>query len=325
MIHTIEMSATMWEQVDKPRIKKGMKRIPSALLADMCEEIGEGHPEKDIVDYSILKRHKGGCDLLFVGEAPGVDEVREGEAFVGVSGQLLRAGLEDDIFCDKNIILDNSVPFGIPDEKGRVGRGKPTKELIEACSDKLDYMIFAHRPKVIVLLGQYALQTFGILGKITSRNGEVMKLDYYDGTYSWVVCCYHPAAILYSPSLGEEFESSMEKAGNLVDAEERAKKLFLISSGDRYLFEDKFYKSIEKKLVCVDLETTSLDPDKGRVLCAAFAWRETSRSKIQCRYILNPDMKKLSRWWIKVPRIAHHAKFEQSWIRPSRLTLYHCT
>jgi DNA polymerase len=129
--------------------------------------------------------------LVFIGEAPGADEDREGYPFVGRAGQLLdkiiRAiGLERD-----EVYICNVLKCRPP------GNRNPAPDEIAKCTPFLEEQLAILRPKVICTLGlfasQYLLQSQLPIGKLRGR-----ILD-YRGTP--VVPTYHPAALLRNPSL----------------------------------------------------------------------------------------------------------------------------
>lgn len=129
--------------------------------------------------------------LVFVGEAPGADEDREGYPFVGRAGQLLdkiiRAiGLERD-----EIYICNVLKCRPP------GNRNPEPNEIAKCTPFLEEQLAILNPKVICTLGlfasQYLLQSQLPIGKLRGR------LFDYRGTP--VVPTYHPAALLRNSSL----------------------------------------------------------------------------------------------------------------------------
>ena len=126
------------------------------------------------------------ADLLFVGEAPGMHEDRQGEPFVGAAGQLLTRMLAGIGLTREQVYIANVLKCRPP------GNRDPQEDEIETCTPWLVEQISLIQPDVIVTLGNFAtkfvLQT---QQGITRMRGSV---------YPWhgrkVIPTFHPAAIL---------------------------------------------------------------------------------------------------------------------------------
>jgi DNA polymerase len=127
------------------------------------------------------------ADLMFIGEAPGVNEDRQGEPFVGAAGQLLNRLLAEIGLERGDVYIANVLKSRPP------GNRDPEPDEIEACTPWLVEQISLIQPRLIVTLGnfatKYVLQT---TQGITRTRGR---------TYQWhgrtVVPTFHPAAILH--------------------------------------------------------------------------------------------------------------------------------
>jgi len=127
------------------------------------------------------------ADLLFIGEAPGMHEDRQGEPFVGAAGQLLTRMLGEIGLTREDVYIANILKCRPP------GNRDPLPGEIEACTPWLVEQISLIQPTVVVTLGNFAtkfvLQT---QRGITSMRGAV---------YPWhgrrVIPTFHPAAILH--------------------------------------------------------------------------------------------------------------------------------
>ena len=126
------------------------------------------------------------ADLLFIGEAPGMHEDRQGEPFVGAAGQLLTTMLGEIGLTRDQVYIANVLKCRPP------GNRDPEPDEIETCTPWLVEQISLIQPRVIATLGNFAtkfvLQT---QRGITSMRGSV---------YPWhgrqVIPTFHPAAIL---------------------------------------------------------------------------------------------------------------------------------
>jgi DNA polymerase len=127
------------------------------------------------------------ADLMFIGEAPGFHEDRQGEPFVGAAGQLLTRMLGEIGLAREDVMIANVIKCRPP------GNRDPQPDEIEACTPWLVEQISLIQPKLIATLGNFAtkfvLQT---TRGITSMRGSV---------YAWhgrmVIPTFHPAAILH--------------------------------------------------------------------------------------------------------------------------------
>lgn len=125
-------------------------------------------------------------DVLFIGEAPGFHEDRQGEPFVGASGQLLDRLLAEVSLDRSSVAIVNVVKCRPP------GNRNPLPDEIEACRPYLEAQLEHMRPDVIVTLGNFA--TRFMIGQpmgITKARGQTFR---FRGAV--VVPTFHPAAAL---------------------------------------------------------------------------------------------------------------------------------
>jgi len=130
------------------------------------------------------------ADLMVVGEGPGAEEDRRGEAFVGRAGRLLDEMLLA-IGCSRtgSVFIANIVKCRPP------GNRDPRPEEVAACEGYLRRQIDLVKPRVIAAVGRVAAQN--LLGT-QERLGAMRGREYeYQGTP--VIVTYHPAYLLRSP------------------------------------------------------------------------------------------------------------------------------
>ena len=153
---------------------------------------------------------KPSSSVVFVGEAPGEDEDRQGRPFVGRAGKYLNRKIEEVLGLKREEVYITNVCKCRPP-----GNRKPTLSEIAACFPYLKKEIEIIRPKVICCLGATAGE--GILGKklsITKVRGNVYPYP-YDPKIK-VLLTYHPAYILRNPSADVEFVEDLEKLKELI-------------------------------------------------------------------------------------------------------------
>jgi uracil-DNA glycosylase len=127
------------------------------------------------------------ADVMFIGEAPGFHEDKQGEPFVGAAGQLLTRMLDEVLgLARDDIYIANVIKCRPP------GNRDPQEDEIESCTPWLVEQVSLIQPRVIVTLGNFAtkfvLQTAQGITRMRGR------------AYPWhgrtVVPTFHPAAIL---------------------------------------------------------------------------------------------------------------------------------
>ncbi|OOZ35372.1 uracil-DNA glycosylase [Solemya velesiana gill symbiont] len=129
------------------------------------------------------------ADLLVIGEAPGVDEDRQGEPFVGRAGQLLNAMLKAIGLQRDEVYIANILKCRPP------GNRDPRIEEAVACEPYLKRQVALIQPKAIMCVGRVAAQN---LLKSEEAVGRMRGREFhYDGIP--VVVTYHPAYLLRSP------------------------------------------------------------------------------------------------------------------------------
>ena len=132
------------------------------------------------------------ADLLVIGEAPGADEDRQGEPFVGKAGQLLNNMLLSIGLQRDNIYIANILKCRPPNNRD------PKPDEAAQCRAYLEQQIALVQPKLILVVGRIAaqnlLQTDLPLGRL--RN----QLHYMPSTQIPVYVTYHPAYLLRQPA-----------------------------------------------------------------------------------------------------------------------------
>jgi DNA polymerase len=138
--------------------------------------------------------------IMFVGEAPGADEDRQGEPFVGAAGQLLNRILEASHLKRSEVYICNILRCRPP------GNRNPAPEEAANCREYLDGQIEIVDPDYIVCLGSIAaknlLGTLESIGKLRGRFFEFGRAK--------VLCTYHPAYLLRNPAAKKEVWADMK-------------------------------------------------------------------------------------------------------------------
>jgi DNA polymerase len=164
------------------------------------------------MDWGQLREHALGCtacrlhtsrtqvvfgvgnqdaDLMVIGEAPGADEDRQGEPFVGRAGQLLNEMLFAVGYPRETVYIANIVKCRPPENRN------PQHDEALSCASFLHQQISLVAPKAILAVGKVAaqnlLQTELPIGKMRGSQYRYAKLNIP------VIVTYHPAYLLRSP------------------------------------------------------------------------------------------------------------------------------
>jgi len=145
--------------------------------------------------------------LMFVGEAPGADEDRLGEPFVGRAGQLLTKIIEAIGLRREDVYIANVIKCRPP------GNRNPEPDEVATCEPFLFEQVDTIQPRVIVALGSHAahalLKTDAPISRLRGR-----WFDYRGG--SKLIPTFHPAFLLRSPHRKRDVWEDMKKVRDLL-------------------------------------------------------------------------------------------------------------
>jgi uracil-DNA glycosylase family 4 len=150
------------------------------------------------------------AELMFVGEAPGFHEDKQGVPFVGAAGKLLSKLLAGIGIEREDVYIANVIKCRPP------GNRNPLPEEIEACEAHLWRQIELIQPKLVATLGNFATKLLsgkpvGIT-QVHGREQEVML----GGQTVTLYPIFHPAAALYTPRMLEVLEADFRRIPELL-------------------------------------------------------------------------------------------------------------
>jgi uracil-DNA glycosylase len=150
------------------------------------------------------------ADVMFVGEAPGFHEDKQGIPFVGQAGKLLDRLLAGVELRREDVYIANVLKCRPP------GNRDPQPDEIESCEPHLFRQIELIEPKVIATLGNFATKLLSgrPLG-ITRVHGQERPLT-IAGRSVLLYPLYHPAAALYTPAMLKVLEADFARLPGLV-------------------------------------------------------------------------------------------------------------
>jgi DNA polymerase len=150
---------------------------------------------------------------MFVGEAPGFHEDKQGVPFVGAAGQLLGKLLGGIGMAREDVYIANVLKCRPP------GNRDPQPDEIEACEPHLFRQIELIRPKVIATLGNFATKLLsGKPAGITRVHGIEQEVV-LGGSRVLLYPLFHPAAALYTPRMLEVLEADFRRLPDLLGRE----------------------------------------------------------------------------------------------------------
>ena len=150
------------------------------------------------------------ADLMFVGEAPGFHEDKQGLPFVGQAGKLLEKLLAQIGLARSDVYIANVLKCRPP------GNRDPQPDEIEACESHLFRQIELIEPTVVATLGNFATKLLsGRQLGITKVHGQEQETT-LGGRKVLLYPLYHPAAALYTPTMLKVLESDFARLPELL-------------------------------------------------------------------------------------------------------------
>ena len=171
------------------------QNVIECVKCDLCKTRTNSVPGKGNFKSSVI----------FVGEAPGRNEDKTGEPFIGVAGKKLSAALESAGVSREDVYITNIVKCRPP--KNRV----PTSTERETCQGYLKQEISIIKPKIICILGNTAFNSLLGGSEITKFRGKIVLKD--NQLYFLTV---HPAATIYNQELIKVLNKDILKLFDLI-------------------------------------------------------------------------------------------------------------
>ena len=180
--------------MDLPQLSASLQDCQRCQLASGRTQVvfGTGNPQ---------------ASIMFVGEAPGFYEDRQGEPFVGAAGKLLTELLQSIGLERADIYIANVIKCRPPNNRD------PLPDEIDICKPFLLQQIELIQPKLVCTLGNFATQT--LLERkvgITKVRGQVIRLEHFV-----VFPLFHPAAALHQGNLRVPLKEDFQKLKAVLD------------------------------------------------------------------------------------------------------------
>jgi len=186
-------------------LEEKIKKCCACLLRGNCMQVVPGEGSSD-------------AKIMFIGEAPGAEEDKQGRPFVGAAGKFLNQMLETINLRREDVFIANVLKCRPPDNRD------PLPEEASACWLWLLEQIKTIRPELIVLLGRHAMERFLPNQKISQIHGTALRREIPGVGKQVFYALYHPAAALYNGSLRDVLLSDFKKIPKVLKAIEKEEK-----------------------------------------------------------------------------------------------------
>ena len=166
----------------------------------------------------VFDRGNPTSKILVIGEAPGAEEDKKGECFVGRAGKVLDQVMASiGLDTHRDMLIVNVVKCRPPDNR------PPQKKEVDACSSYLEKQIRLMNPEIILLLGRTALKhIMPHLAKSSMKEnaGKIFEAAFFEEQKK-ISCMllYHPAYLLYDPRKRADMLSHLEALKKILKKE----------------------------------------------------------------------------------------------------------
>jgi len=276
----------------------------------------EGCHDCPVRGKKVGSRGNPKAGLVYVGESPGVEELRDGEPFIGPSGKLLWVSTPGG--DSPEILTTNAMCCRIPGKADENPRLKALKHKASiTCSGRLLDEIKAHPRRVIVALGNYAL--WALTGnynfKISQVRGKIIPSQY---ATIGIIPVMHPAALLRGTGNLRQFRRDIAYAHHLANGGapyqpiEPRYEVFGTPQAVAKAVKDL----INQPLISCDVETTGFNSRTDKIIDLGLAYNPEFVYLFPAEVI--PHLQRLfalsrSRW------LYHNGKFDVQFLRKAGL------
>ena len=203
----VNVSVITVAELDEDPLLRGQQlqsaRNKAELLAAVRERVGACKKCEHLAcsrTQTVFGVGNPSADLMFIGEAPGADEDRQGEPFVGRAGQLLTRILKAMNFEREDVYIANILKCRPDMPPSSFGNRPPTPTEMQTCRPYLVEQIEIIQPSVLVALGAVAVE--GLLG--TRATMRELRGRWHTYNSIPLMITYHPAYLLRNQAPSEK-------------------------------------------------------------------------------------------------------------------------
>ena len=177
-------------------------------IAHLVEECKKCNLYKTAL-HSVSGSGNPNADIVFIGEAPGAEEDKQGLPFVGNSGKLLDKLLNTIKVPRTDVFICNILKHRPPENRD------PSPEEIKVCTPYLKAQLKIIKPKLIITLGRFAMNYFFPEESISRIRGQVRKIIWQELPLT-IIPVYHPSAGLRNGAMLKSLQDDFLSIGKLL-------------------------------------------------------------------------------------------------------------
>ena len=149
------------------------------------------------------------AEIVFIGEAPGEQEDKQGLPFVGSSGKLLDKLLNTIRVSRSDVFICNILKHRPP------GNRDPLPEEMKVCVPYLKAQLKIIQPKIVITLGRFAMNYFFPQESISRVHGQIRNITWQDLPLT-IIPVYHPSAGLRNGAMLKSLQNDFLSIGKLL-------------------------------------------------------------------------------------------------------------
>jgi len=310
----------------KPKTKKTTTRQQKTRKPDLppCEECGA---YKSCQSPKMGPTGEGRTGILFLGEAQGRTEDREGQQFCGSAGQLFRKQVLRPIGydLDKDFYKVNAVRCFTHDDKGNMRN--PDNREVALCHPGTWGIIRDLNPKAVIVAGRVPLQSYMLTLNISGEKPSITqwadwnipdrKLD------CWVIPQFHPSYFqygvnsrllnIYKRKIAQAIKNALKPFPTLTREEDKVEGLTY--TGDIISLLQQLYTD-KPPWLTIDWETTGLKPfvEGHEIVTVGLSWNPEHGVAFPLTDEILPYLLRILKS-SRIKKTAHNFKFEELWAR----------
>ncbi|MGC8651179.1 MAG: uracil-DNA glycosylase family protein [Minisyncoccia bacterium] len=184
-----------------------LKKIKEEVLK--CQKCPLFQERSNNKYYPVIGEGSHQAKIMFIGEAPGLQEAKSGRPFCGAAGKVLDKLLKSAGIERKDVYITNLLKDRPPQNRD------PLPEEIVACVPYLERQIEIIKPKIICSLGRYSMrflmEKFGLENEIegiSKIHGKLFQSPLNPNIT--IISFYHPAVAVYNPNMEKTLEEDFQ-------------------------------------------------------------------------------------------------------------------